>query len=679
MTEEINLESRFEEFLRMYQDEKGNYKYRDLGKELVAKGLFSMIVDFDDLLRFDPELAKITVNEPVKALSAASEALKNLIQIIDSEYANSVKNFYIRIKNLPLTIPLRKIRSSEIGKLIQIKGILTRASKVKPLLQIGAFKCASCGAITYKEQEEGLYSPPVVCRNCGRKGPFKLVEDESTFIDWQNIRIQERPEELPAGQLPRFIDAILSEDLVDKARPGDRVTVVGILRSKPDTKTPGKLATFTTYIDVNYIEQEEKEIEEIYISKEEEQKILDFAKDPFASEKLISAIAPSIYGLRHIKEAIALMLFGGVTKILPDGVKIRGEINVLLVGDPGTGKSQLLKYATKIAPRAIYTTGKGSTAAGLTAAVVRDSMTGAMTLEAGALVLADRGLAAIDEFDKMQKEDRGAIHEAMEQQTISIAKAGIVATLNARASILAAANPIFGRYDTYKTAAENINLPATILSRFDLIFVLTDKPDPKQDRELVTHVLRLHQKPTEEREDLLSTEFLKKYIAYARRNVVPRLSEEASKILEEFYLELRARSTSSSVAITTRQLEALVRLAEAHARMHLRDVVTEKDAEEAIRLMKFSLQQVAFDESTESIDIDRILVGKPRSQLEQMSKILDIIVELEKEEGGAVPTTKVIEVAEEEGIPRNFTKKVLDDLKNDGTIYEPRPGFVKKA
>jgi len=373
------------------------------------------------------------------------------------------------------------------------------------------------------------------------------------------------------------------------------------------------------------------------------------------------------------------MLFGGVTKELPDGVKIRGEINVLLVGDPGTGKSQLLKYATKIAPRAIYTTGKGSTAAGLTAAVVRDSMTGSMTLEAGALVLADRGLAAIDEFDKMQKDDRSAIHEAMEQQTISIAKAGIIATLNARTAILAAANPIFGRYDTYKTAAENINLPATILSRFDLIFVLTDKPDPKMDKELVTHVLRLHQRPHEMQEDILPTEFLKKYIAYARKNIHPKLTEEAAKILEAFYLELRARSSSSSVAITTRQLEALVRLAEAHARMELRDVITEKDAKAAIRLMKLSLQQVAFDETTESIDIDRILVGKPRSQLEQMSRVLDIIIELERETGGPVPITKVIEVAEEEGIPRNFAKKVIDDLKNDGTFYEPKPGFVKKA
>jgi len=679
MTEEINIEARFEEFLRIYQDEKGNYKYRERAKEMAAEGMISLIIDFDDLLRFDPELARILLSEPAQVLSAASNALRNLMQIIDNEYASSVRNFHVRIKNLPTTIPLRKIRSSEIGKLIQIKGILTRASKVKPLLHIGAFKCGSCGAITYKEQEEGRYSPPLVCRSCGRKGPFKLLEDESTFIDWQNIRIQERPEELPAGQLPRFIDAIVTEDLVDSARPGDRVTIVGILRSTLDTRTAGKLATFSTYIETVYIEREDKEVEEVYISKEEEKEILEFAKDPFASEKLIASIAPSIYGLRHIKEAIALMLFGGVTKELPDGVKIRGEINVLLVGDPGTGKSQLLKYATKIAPRAIYTTGKGSTAAGLTAAVVRDSMTGSMTLEAGALVLADRGLAAIDEFDKMQKDDRSAIHEAMEQQTISIAKAGIIATLNARTAILAAANPIFGRYDTYKTAAENINLPATILSRFDLIFVLTDKPDPKMDKELVTHVLRLHQRPHEMQEDILPTEFLKKYIAYARKNIHPKLTEEAAKILEAFYLELRARSSSSSVAITTRQLEALVRLAEAHARMELRDVITEKDAKAAIRLMKLSLQQVAFDETTESIDIDRILVGKPRSQLEQMSRVLDIIIELERETGGPVPITKVIEVAEEEGIPRNFAKKVIDDLKNDGTIYEPKPGFVKKA
>ena len=297
MTEEINIEARFEEFLRIYQDEKGNYKYRERAKEMAAEGMISLIIDFDDLLRFDPELARILLSEPAQVLSAASNALRNLMQIIDNEYASSVRNFHVRIKNLPTTIPLRKIRSSEIGKLIQIKGILTRASKVKPLLHTGAFKCGSCGAITYKEQEEGRYSPPLICRSCGRKGPFKLLEDESTFIDWQNIRIQERPEELPAGQLPRFIDAIVTEDLVDSARPGDRVTIVGILRSTLDTRTAGKLATFSTYIETVYIEREDKEVEEVYISKEEEKEILEFAKDPFASEKLIASIAPSIYSL----------------------------------------------------------------------------------------------------------------------------------------------------------------------------------------------------------------------------------------------------------------------------------------------------------------------------------------------------------------------------------------------
>ncbi|MHA1505740.1 MAG: hypothetical protein ACTSR0_00910 [Candidatus Asgardarchaeia archaeon] len=1776
----LNLEEQFIEFVKNYQD-NGNYKYLDMVKSLPIEGGISLVIDFADLSYYNRDLGDMLLNKPREVLDKFNKALRRLISEYDQDYVSMMRNFYVRFKNLPMTLKLREIRSSYVGKFIQVRGILTRVSKVKPLLLIGRFKCDYCGNIVEVTQVENRLTYPSLCSSCGRKDGFSLIEDESVFVDWQSMRLQELPEELPAGQLPRFIDVFLQGDIVDIARPGDRVTVTGVLRSVPESRRPNRPATFNMYIEANHVETAEKEVEQVIITKRDEESILKFSKDPNLRKKIISSIAPSIYGYDDIKEAIALLMFGGVPKILPDGIRVRGDINILLVGDPGTGKcvagdtkvmlsngmeirvrelfeelkngeeniievkddllkvlsldldgkirerrllrimrrkapkrmlkiktsfgnsialtkehplfvykdglivptpaeelkvgdlialakipaeseklgfseefseesmiehlhyipyriqyrseersslenvglcdlklegrltgfsasnaligissysllvrpdilwgevvsietipppdewvydievegshnfiangiivhnSQILKYVARAAPRAIYTTGKGSTAAGLcvapdtlvfhkkgvsdiksiveermsqnstevedgiykssgdilevltidefslnhkpsktfwklkspstlikietesgreiittpatklmifddgrfswreavslkrgdyiaaarrikingekirtlhllegdnvnvhcvgdairrkllsklkntskvqkdlgveyssidnyslrvfpkelsfeefmemakklgldyddlykevsffsylehsderkfkippyvdgkfsyflglligsyntkisnnvlkveyksnnlaktldelvrelfgiegkveesdnsfvvdchpivkllsrliccgeckinlhkilslpdsellhfiagildssldmdssirehavslklkesivedvqiallrfgvisfakksrgeiniygrdakklldlvsplsksdklihlipkirgsnpkrydfipgsaellrkigykdlrdgdltreevkrilevsenegriripqdsieyiknlidsdifwdriskvdvlsgesipyvydltvegshcflangivvhnTAAVVKDSTTGVMTLEAGALVLADRGIAClhprsvvftdkgafkieelfnkedsflanskgevvgispinlkvlssldrkmslgyvnsplirrkyysgsmlelvtergfkievtpdhlimtkdslwkpanlikegdkiasidfpvnfdekydtidkvrkrpysgyvydlyvpnyhnflsngfivhncIDEFDKMRKEDRSAIHEAMEQQsyhpsfkieladgrtykigefvdllferfpdrkieginceilpvrdlnleilttdfrkvfkvsidrvsrhkapdffikisfsngdsiivtpehpvfviedgrikvkradevypgievpavnqtylsggflevkskevsdniiemienggipehllrghtsplidhltvkdveviensgkmktlwsydvtveptrnfipssgmilhnTVSIAKAGILATLNARASILAAANPAFGRYDRYKSAAENLNLPVTILSRFDLIFVMTDEPDERRDSLMVDHILRLHRESLEGVE-IMDSNFLKKYIAYAKRKIHPRLSEEAMEEIKKFYMNLRSRSSStSSIAITARQLEALVRLSEASARMALRDVVTREDAKCAIRLMLSSLRQVAFDETTESIDIDRIVVGKPRSQMEKIQRIYEIIIELERERGGEeVPITKVIEVAEEEGIERTFARKAIEHLLKEGMIFEPRTGFVKRA
>ncbi|MCD6381199.1 MAG: hypothetical protein J7L50_02620 [Candidatus Odinarchaeota archaeon] len=1268
----FDVEEQFIEFVKNYQDNYGNYRYLDAVKSLPIDGGISLIVDFTDFSYHNKKLAGILLNKPREVLDKFNDALKRLISEYDQEYVSRMRNFYVRFKNLPMTLKLREIRSSYVGKFIQVRGILTRVSKVKPLLLIGRFMCNNCGTTVEVTQIEGRLTYPSVCSGCGRKDSFSLLEDESVFVDWQSMRLQELPEELPAGQLPRFIDVFLQGDIVDIARPGDRVTVTGVLRSVPESRRPNKLATFNMYIEANYVETAEKEVEQVIITKEDEESILRFSKDPNLRRRIISSIAPSIYGYDDVKEAIALLMFGGVPKILPDGIRVRGDINVLLVGDPGTGKciagntkvmlsngteifvrelfeklcerkedvvevrgfplkvlsldlngrirgrrllrimrrkapremlkietsfgnsivltkehplfvyrdglivptpakelkvgdmialakipergdelvldggylrsskslysydtlqhirrleeslmegkdmeygqileessmtykmerflsmglfkysllirpdilwgevvsiervsppeewvydlevegshnfvanglivhnSQILKYVARAAPRAIYTTGKGSTAAGLTAAVVKDSTTGVMTLEAGALVLADRGIAClhprsiiftengtfkledlfdkeksflanskgevveitplnlkvlsylnekrnlwyvdtplirrkyysgsmleintergfrievtpdhlimtrdylwmtadkiregnevlsvdtssfyfkdgydvvervrkrsysgyvydlyvpnyhnflsngfivhncIDEFDKMRKEDRSAIHEAMEQQsyhpsseieladgsvyrigefvdslfekfperrvegidceilpvrdlnleilttdfrklfkvridrvsrhrapdhfikisysngdtvlvtpehpifvvedgkvkvkradevipgikvptidptylklerisplmkipsnpivgmiedggveeyllrgkgsllsnaiiedvevienegnarttwsydvtveptrnfissngtvlhnTVSIAKAGILATLNARASILAAANPAFGRYDRYKSAAENLNLPVTILSRFDLIFVMTDEPDERRDSLMVDHILRLHKESLEGME-IIDSNFLKKYVAYAKRNVHPRLSEEAMEEIKKFYMNLRSKSSStSSIAITARQLEALIRLSEASARMALRDVVTREDAKCAIRLMLSSLTQVAFDETTKSIDIDKIIIGKPRSQMEKIQRVYEIIIELEKERGGEeVPITKVIEVAEEEGLERTFSRKAIEHLLREGMVYEAKPGFIKKV
>lgn len=364
-------------------------------------------------------------------------------------------------------------------------------------------------------------------------------------------------------------------------------------------------------------------------------------------------------------------------KVTEDGTRIRGDIHILIVGDPGTAKSQLLQYAARIAPRGIYTTGKGATAAGLTAAVIRDKATGEYYLEAGALVLADGGVAAIDEIDKMRDEDRSAIHEAMEQQTVSIAKAGIVARLNARTTVIAAGNPKFGRYLQNRTLSENINLPVTILSRFDLIFILKDKPNPEEDRRLASHVLRVHKEADRIRPEI-PPDLLKKYVSYARRYVKPKLTSEAQKLLEDFYVEMRkigADNPEAPIAITARQLEALVRLAEAHARMALKNEVTAEDAEAAIRLMKSFLERAGLDVETGRIDIDVIMTGKPKSKQEKFSRILEIIEQLESEsDEGCAKIKEIVRKAVSEGIDSSIVDEALKVFSREGMVFEKSVG-----
>ncbi len=676
-------EERFVNFLKMCRDERGEYIYRNKIAKLPTSGEISLYVDFDDLLRFDPELARKTIAEPDSMIKIGDIALREVLKIHDEDYAENTQNLHLRFRNVETYVPLRQIRANHIGKLIRVEGILMRASQVKPLLVTGVFQCGHCGEKIRIPQEEGRYTPPMVCPNpaCRKKGPFKLIIEESEFIDWQKIRIQETPDELPPGQMPRSLDVIFTDDLVDTCRPGDLVRIVGILRSAPDFSGAKKLATFHVFIEANGVDVSEKEFEHLQISEEDEKKIIELSKDPFVHTKITQSLAPSIHGNEKIKEAVTLMLFGGVPKVLPDGTKIRGKSNILLVGDPGTGKSQLLKYVATLATRGLYTSGKGTSAAGLTAAVVHDSETGAMTLEAGALVLADQGVACIDEFDKMEASDRSAIHEAMEQHTVSIAKAGIVATLNARTSILAAANPIMGRYNPNLTVAENLKLPVTILSRFDLIFIMIDKPDTKKDRELARHILGLHKTKGKELPPVLPPEFLRKYIAYATKNVKPVISAEAAEEIENFYIKMRSsgEAEGSPVPITARQLEAVIRLAEARARMALRDEVTREDAQAVIDLVTESLKAVGIDPETGQFDIDTIYTGRSKSQRDKTQQIVEIIEQLQLELDGPVPIDQIVDKAVNEGIDKDFVIRSIDQLKLDGMFYEPRPGYISKA
>ncbi|MCX8204464.1 MAG: minichromosome maintenance protein MCM [Candidatus Nezhaarchaeota archaeon] len=682
---ELDVRSEFVEFYKTFRGEKGGFKYRDKISELPLTGATSLVVDFDDLLSFNSDLAAQLIDAPRSVIDAASRAILDVMRVESPAYAERVKQFQARFRKLPELTSIRKIRSHLFNRLVAVEGILTRATGVKHRLTEAVFRCRRCDERIRVPQTERYLVTPTQCTNpeCGSKpGPFDLVLEESSFIDWQRLTIQEKPEELPPGQLPRSIEAIASGDLVDAVRPGDRVVAVGILEFIHESTPRGKLTSFSSFLDLNFIEVSEKGVEEVEITPEDETKIREAAKDPSIVEKVVRSIAPSIYGMDEVKEAIAYLLFGGEPKVLPDGMRIRGDVHVLLVGDPGTAKSQLLQYVARLAPRGIYTSGKGSTAAGLTATVVRDKAVGDFYLEAGALVLADGGVAAIDEIDKMRAEDRIAIHEAMEQQTVSIAKAGIVATLNARTSILAAANPAYGRYAPQRPVAENINLPVTILSRFDFIFILTDKPDPTKDAEKADYVLKLRSSPTPVLSVPFSPDFLRKHIAYARRHVHPKLSSEAMEKIKSFFLELRAKGEppDAPVPITLRQLESLVRAAEARARIALRDIATVEDAEAAIRLLQAMLRQVGYDRVSKSIDIDLIMVGKPKSQQERFIKLVDVITELEREASG-MPVSKeaILKRAEEEGLEGEFVEKALRQLIKEGTLYSPRDGYYKRA
>jgi replicative DNA helicase Mcm len=673
---EIDPQQQFEDFLKQE-------KYRKRIAQMAIANSTALTVNFEDIMIFAMALAENLRERPDEYLAHVNRAAYSQLEIEDSEYAAKIDDVTVRFRSLPESTHLRMLGAANIGKLVMVEGIIVRATPVQPQVMRAAFKCKRCGETAYVDQAGPFLKAPSTCEvpQCRSKGPFEFVQEGSTFIDYQQIRIQERPEDLPPGQLPRTLNVkLVSRDLVDKARPGDHVAITGVVRAvAPVFPTAGKLRVFRLHVDANFLDVESKEPETGFISPEEEKKVSELSQDPWIHRNILRSIAPSIYGYETIKEAIMYLIFGGIPKHLAD-ISIRGELNVLLVGDPGTAKSQLLQYVAAVAPRGLYTSGRGTTAAGLTAAVLRERG-GGMTLEAGALVLADKGIACIDEIDKMRPEDRVAIHEAMEQHTVSVAKGGIVATLNARTAILAAANPSLGRYDAYKTVAENINLPVTILSRFDLIFVLKDVPEKDLDEKMSAHILELHKKGTVSLETPIASDMLRKYISYAK-NIKPVLTDPAMQRLKEFYLEMRAvteKIEGSPIAITARQLESLVRLAEARARVALRKKVTVEDAEAAVVIMNKSLEEVGIDMATHVRDIDVIMVGKPKSMQDKLRVILTEIVEMSKDTGMVEKKLLLDELSAKHKIQILEIQKLIGRMIKDGTIYEPRPGFLKKV
>lgn len=651
-----------------FEDFFSSEECREIVSEALAKypDERSVVIDYLNLEMFDPDLADLLIEKPEEVIQAAQKAIKNI------DRARKNADLQVRFENLTNIVSLRELKSKYIGKLVAVDGIIRKANEIRPRIVSAMFECRSCMRLHEVPQKSNMISEPALCQECGGRS-FRLLQEESEFIDTQTTKLQEPLENLSGGEQPRQINVVLEDDLVDTITPGDIIRITGILKTVRDEQT--KL--FKNYIYCNYIDALEQEFEELQISEEDEEKIIELAADPDVYNKIINSTAPSIQGYREVKEAIALQLFGGCVKELEDKTRIRGDIHILIVGDPGIGKSQILKYVSKLAPRGIYTSGKGTSGVGLTAAAVKDDL-GGWSLEAGALVLADRGNACVDELDKMRSEDRSAIHEALEQQTISIAKAGIMATLNSRCAMLAAANPKFGRFDRYKSVAEQINLPAPILSRFDLIFVVEDKPDADRDRKLAGHILNIHQ--TAEIPFEIDPELLRKYIAYARKQSSPELTDGAIEVLKEFYVGMRgsAEDEDSPVPITARQLEALVRLSEANCKIRLGEKVTADDAKRAIKLQQDCMKQVGLDPDTGKVDIDKVEGRTPKSERDKARVLIDVIKELSDEYGGRVPTGIVTdEMSNRHNMSEEKVEELIRKMKQKGLIFEPNPGYLK--
>ncbi|MEO2154248.1 MAG: minichromosome maintenance protein MCM [Nanoarchaeota archaeon] len=642
----------------------------ELFEEAVNEGKKSIVLSFDQLVDYSIELANLLLEKPSEIISLFEEELKK-------------KGYELkfRVKDLPehVNILISKIRSEHIGKLLVVEGVVRKASDVRPMAKRITFLCPTCKRKLVVPQTDIKIKEPEACV-CGRKKGFKILKID--FRDSQRIVIEEPPEIVEHTQ-PQRIGVMLYDDLTDPkfeklVAPGKKIRITGILREVfVPLQSGGKSTRFDLMLEAVFIEPVEEDFEDIEIKEEDLLRIKEIAHSEDVYKKLIDSIAPSIYGYDEIKLSLALQLFGGVKRIAPDGTKLRGDIHVLLIGDPGAGKSQMLKYIQQIAPKARFVSGKGASAAGLTATVTKDEYLKTWSIEAGVLVLANGGIAIIDELDKINKADIQALYEAMEQQTVSIAKASINATLKAECSILAAANPKYGRFDPYLSIAEQIDLPPPLITRFDLIFTVLDIPDPNRDRMIARHILKTHRE--EGKKPAIEIDLLKKWIVYARQHIKPKLTEEAAELIEEYYTRMRSAAIEngkiSAIPITTRQLEAIIRLAEASAKVRLSDKVTKEDAERAIKLVEASLKRIGLDPETGKIDIDRIS-GIGSSQRAKMIFILELVKKLYEEKGYApVSFVEILEKAEKEGISEKELEDILEKLKKKGDIYEPKIGY----
>lgn len=565
----------FKSFLTEFTDENGLSVYGNRVRTLGEVNAESLEVSFDHLSDSKAILADFLASAPTEILKIFDDVAMEVTLLHYPDYQRIHSEIHVRITDLPIQSSLRQLRQSHLNCLVRVSGVVTRRSGIFPQLKYVRFNC-KCGATLGPFQQDVSVELKLSrCQVCQSKGPFTINSEQTVFRNYQRITLQEAPGTVPAGRLPRHREVILTWDLIDIAKPGEEVDITAVYRNSYDVQLNNKngFPVFATLLEANHVIKSHDQLAGFRLTEEDERDIRAMSKDPNITEKVIQSIAPSIYGHEDIKTAVALSLFGGVSKEAQGQHKIRGDINILLLGDPGTAKSQVLKYIEKTAHRAVFATGQGASAVGLTASVRRDPMTSEWTLEGGALVLADKGTCLIDEFDKMNDQDRTSIHEAMEQQTISISKAGIVTTLQARCAIVAAANPIGGRYNSTVPFAQNVELTEPILSRFDILCVIRDTVDPTEDERLASFVVNSHGRahPLSNAKAIDDTDaglvngadtthtrngtavdtspipqdMLRKYILYARKHIQPKLYQIDQDKIARLFADMRRESMST--------------------------------------------------------------------------------------------------------------------------------------
>ena len=664
----------------------------------------SLNVSYREVEGYDHEFAQDILANPEHHFLAANQALRQFL--LDAGEGNIMP--FIRIIHLPSdqVRTVSQLRADDIGMLIAIDAVTTKISGVRPRLYTAVFECVACGhTMELNQPNEQELIEPLECSQidggCGRpkrQTRFLLQQQASFLINSQFIELQELPEQMKGGIQPERIICIGEQDLAGRLNPGDRVKANGVLFIRSQRKGGKDTPVFDIFLRIHSLERQNIPLEEISISEEEENEIKEIARDPEVYNVLTNSIAPSIFGMERIKESLMLQLFGGEAQVNEDGTRNRGDIHILLMGYPGVAKSQLLHYMSTISPRGRFASGQSASAAGLTAAAVQDAAAdGRWTLEAGALVLADLGLAAIDEFDKMNTADRSSMHEAMEQQSISISKAGINASLRTRCAVLAAANPTSGRFEPVSDVpfTSQINLAPPLISRFDIIWLMTDTPDESSDEKIAKHIIQNRSKgksellvndgtiPHPSRDAasqktavkvngkylILPREVLRKYVAFSKRNFHPKLNDEARAHIVAYYVKTRKQGgdSSDSVAITARSLEALSRLAEASARIRLDNVANVEDAQRAVRLTETWRHELM----GENFDLTTIESGKKGKVRNQEKIIIDIVSTQQNQSGTSAQLLDVLTEAERQDIPRGQAEDIIDKLCRDGRMIRP--------